>query len=747
MSRFYLIIFLVLLSFSSAGQNLVKKYVKFADEQYKKGDYFYALEYYKLALESDSSNIDLLWKYAETHRAYKDYRKAEYYYSKVYQREKAKKYPFSLLYLGLMQKQNQQYSKARETFKLAKKTYQKEAEGYLYLKAVQEISSCEWAINNSKDSLLIDLKILPPEVNTSNAEFPHAIKDGKLIFSSLRADSMNVMEEVLSPMYKTKLYFSEIKEGVFQPNELLDSLIIENKSRGNGSFSTDGKTYYYSVCEDEDFSYKCQIWFSKYNQGKWSLGQPLESIINEPGANTTMPSIGMLNGKEVLFFSSDRANSKGGLDLYYSERLTTNDRFSTVIPITFLNTLDNDITPWWDNSTNRLYFSSSWEFGFGGHDIFYSENSKGEFQKPINVGWPINGPANDIYYLSQTDTIYFASNRIGSNSVKNPTCCSDIFSSFSQPLPAIIDTTLITSKTRLRERFPVQLYFHNDEPTIDSWDTVTPLNYLQAYTDYKKLLPDYIRENAKNKLNQSERVGIIQTFFSEKVDKGIQDLDSFSRVVLEELNQGGKVKIVLKGFASPLAPTGYNVNLTKRRINSIINYLMDYQNGVLVPYMAKNSTNGPQIIFEYAPFGEYKANQTTSDNPKDPPKSIFSYEAAIERRIEIEASSFISFENQFPLVAPKSTFDAGQIKQGQQVGAYFMIENTSDKSVELIDLLKSSKNVTYEISSKTIGPRKSLLVKMFVNTKSSKSFTTEFLDISINGFSEKQRVTITFQVN
>ena len=104
MSRFYLIFFLFLLSFASLGQNFVKKYIKFADEQYKKGDYYYALEYYKLALESDSSNIDLLWKYAETHRAYKDYRKAEYYYGKVYQREKAKKYPFSLLYFGLMQK-------------------------------------------------------------------------------------------------------------------------------------------------------------------------------------------------------------------------------------------------------------------------------------------------------------------------------------------------------------------------------------------------------------------------------------------------------------------------------------------------------------------------------------------------------------------------------------------------------------------------------------------------------------------
>ena len=248
-------------------------------------------------------------------------------------------------------------------------------------------------------------------------------------------------------------------------------------------------------------------------------------------------------------------------------------------------------------------------------------------------------------------------------------------------------------------------------------------------------------------MNQAERVDKIEHFFVDKVDKGVQDLDSFSRIVLEEVKQGGKVKIGLKGFASPLAPTGYNVNLTKRRINSIINYLTGYQDGVLIPYLSKNSTNGSQIILEYAPFGEYKADQTTSDNPKDPPKSIFSYEAAIERRIEIEASSFISFENQFPIVAPKSTFDAGQIKQGQQVGAYFIIENTSQKPVDIIDFLKSSDNISYEISSNIIEPQQSILVKMFVNTKSFKGFNAVSLELSIKGYTEKQKVSITFQVN
>lgn len=745
MSRFYLIFFLLVLSTSAFGQNFVKKYIKFADEQYKKGDYFYALEYYKLALESDSTNIDLLWKYAETHRAYKDYRKAEYYYGKVYQREKAKKYPFSLLYLGLMQKQNQQYAKARETFKLAKKNYQKDELGYLYKKALQEIASCEWALNHIKDTVQINLTILPKEVNTSNAEFPHAIKDGKLIFSSLRADSINNLEEVLSPTYKTKLYSSEIKDGEYLPNQLLDSLLQENKSRGNGTFSLDGKTFYFSVCEDQDFSYKCQIWYSQYAHGKWSLGQPLGSIINQFGANTTMPSIGKINGKEVLFFSSDRTTTQGGLDLFYAEKISAENQFSDAIQIQALNSLDNDITPWWDNTTNRLYFSSSWEFGFGGHDVFYSEWRDGQFQKPINLGWPINGPANDIYYLQQADTVFFASNRIGTNSVKNPTCCSDIFSAQSTPLPAIIDTTIIVSKPRLKNRFPVQLYFHNDEPTIDSWDTVTPLNYLQAYSDYKKMLPTYIQENTiKNQPNQLEN---IEHFFKDKVDQGIKDLDSLSGLLLEELKQGGQVKILLKGFASPLAPTGYNVNLTKRRINSIMNYLMQYQQGVLIPYLSKNASVKGAIVLEFAPFGEYKANQATSDNPKDPPKSIYSYEAAIERRIDIEAVSFAMFEGQFPLVAPKSTFDAGQIKPGQQVGAYYLIENTSEKIVDVTEIVKSSSNVTYEISSKTIDPGKSTLVKMYVNTKASKGFVTESLEIAIQGYAEKQQVSITFQVN
>jgi tetratricopeptide (TPR) repeat protein/outer membrane protein OmpA-like peptidoglycan-associated protein len=750
MSRLYLSLLFLFFCFTTLfSQNKVKKYVKFADEQYSKGDYYYALEYYKLALEADSNNIDFLWKYAETLRAYKDYKEAEKFYLKVYKREKTKKYPYSLLYYGLMQKQNKSYSKAIETFKLAKKKYQSDENSYLYKKSIREIESCDWAIKNLPDSLEILVSTLPSTVNSTNAEFPHIVRDGQLIFSSLRADSITSKEEVYSREYKTKLYTSKIKDGKFEQNELLDSIILENKSRGNGAFSLDGKIFYFSLCEDQAFNYKCEIWYSYYENGKFSQAKALGNDINLSGSNTTMPSIGLINNREVLFFSSDRNGESKGMDLFYAFVNTGGTTFSNITQLDQINTPDGDITPWFDLSVNRLYFSSSWHNGFGGQDIYYSEVKEGSFNSPINAGWPLNSPANDQYFFINNDSIYLASNRIGSSSIKNPTCCSDIFSSVSSPAPfdSIIDTIIITSIISQIQRDPVRLYFHNDRPNAWSWDTITKLNYIETYEAYKELLPTYKRiyPQGLNPKDAQQAELAIDDFFSNKVDKGIEDLKVFTKLILEELNKGAKLKLSLRGFASPLAPTDYNVSLTKRRISSFVNYLKQYENGVFVPYLNRKANNGGELTVEFSPFGEYKADQTTSDNPKDEQKSVFSIAAAIERRIEIESVSFLNVEDQFPILAPKSVFNAGSIQRGQLVGSFFTVENISEKNVSLKEILKSSENVSFEIDKKELKPGESALVKMYINTKAFKGLSSESISISVDGYTEKQVLTINFE--
>ncbi|HLU86663.1 MAG TPA: hypothetical protein VKZ44_02835, partial [Taishania sp.] len=340
---------------------MLSKYLKHADEKYQKGDYYYALELYSKAMEIDSNTIDILWKVAEAHRAYKDYRKAEYYYAKVYEREMGSIYPASLLQLGLMQKQNGKYDEAIETFKKAKKKYGNNKRDYLYLKSKQELESTLWAKANAKIADKGDFIRLPETVNSKNSEFGHNIIDGKLIFSSLRADSISENEEVYETSYSTLLYSSKVENGDFNLSERIEEFYKLGTNVGNSALSLDGKRLYFSSCQDKNgVSYQCKILVARWMNGKWGNIDTLGSVINMPGANTTMPAIGKLDGQEVLFFCSDDGKeSKGSLDIFYSTT-TNGNQFGKVRSIKSINSIDPETSPFWDDEEQRLYFSSIW---------------------------------------------------------------------------------------------------------------------------------------------------------------------------------------------------------------------------------------------------------------------------------------------------------------------------------------------------------------------------------------------------
>lgn len=664
------------------SQSKLGAYLKHAEEKYNKGDYFYAVELYEKAMTLDSNSVTILWKYAETLKAYKDYRKAEYYYAKVYERESGSIYPMSLINLGLMQKHNGKYTEALETFKLAKKKFYKDKKSYVYLKSKREIESCLWAKSALKDTADVNFVHLPQTVNSFDSEFGHTIYNGKLIFSSLRADSISAAEEVYATSYKTRLFQSELKEGEFSKSERIEDLVIEKLNTGNGTFSLDGKRFYYSLCSDEGYNYKCKIMVANYENGKWSSIDSLGAIINEEGSNTTMPNIGQLDGMEVLFFSSNREGSEGGMDIWYSA-IKNGNQFSKARNIKSINSLDNDLSPWWDNTTKKLYFSSSWHDGFGGYDIFTS-NYSSQFESPENIGIPFNSPANDLYYFKNGDTSYFSSNRIGVLYSKNPTCCSDIFSTNIPKI--IVPPTPIETLADLNKRLPVTLYFHNDCPDPKTRDTVTKVNYIKGYAEYRAMLDQYQTEYSSGLSGEkaAEAKEDIESFFLEYVDQGVKDLALFRDLLLAELQKGAKINITVKGFASPLAKTDYNVNLTKRRISSLVNYLMEYENGVFRPYLTNKAANGGKVIFTQVPFGEYTANKLTSDNFHDQKNSVYSRSAAIERKIEIQSVDYLNEDSLSFITEISPRFiDLAAVQQNQQFKRTITIKNKSSESLQI----------------------------------------------------------------
>jgi len=611
-----------------------KQLVKVGDELIEKyGDYYGASLWYKQALDIDSTYLDIVYKYAESLRKYNDYAKAESKYYYIYKKDRGQNYPLAPFWYATMQKYNGKYSDAKKSFKSSKR-YFRDRKSYHYLKIVNEINSCEEALKIIRDSIPIDIKNIGESINTYSSELGGTLlDDSTLIFSSLRDEKMEDNNIVVdTSLYLVRLFKGSKHGKVWQNDDKLDKKINEpNYHIANGCLNTKGDIFYYTKCSR---NFKCKIFAIKYNNGNWETPYEVKNV-NIDGYTTTQPSITEVDGKEVLLFASDRPGGKGQLDIWYSRKNEQGVFGAPANAGEVINTIEDEITPFYFPKDTTLYFSSNWHYGLGGFDIFKSKSDMNSFSKPENIGFPINTSTNDFYYNIKNNTALITSNRIGSHTKKGETCCNDIW---VYEIPDTIKP-LYTTLEELNRYLPVRLYFHNDHPNPRTTDTITTLSYIETYKGYTKLYSEYRREFSKGLKGDEKEDALleIEDLFSEHIDKGVSDLNLFSPLLLKELEAGKTVTLTIKGFASPLSKSDYNVNLTLRRVSSLINYLSEYNNGILLPYINGTSENGAQLSFIKVPFGEYQSVKNISDDIKDTRNSIYSPGAAFERKIEIIA--------------------------------------------------------------------------------------------------------------
>lgn len=184
----------------------------------------------------------------------------------------------------------------------------------------------------------------------------------------------------------------------------------------------------------------------------------------------------------------------------------------------------------------------------------------------------------------------------------------------------------------LEDYLPLAVYFENDAPDKKSISKNTTVDYQTTFDKYYPLKEKYT-EGYCFSLKSTERVNAekdIAAFFETNVKKGKDSLDIFTQLLLEVLKNGETIKLKIEGYASPLASTAYNKNLSSRRIKSVINHFKKYDNGVLKPYLKSGALKLVEVS-----YGETRANRSVSDNRKDKRKSIYSPDASRERRSRI----------------------------------------------------------------------------------------------------------------
>jgi hypothetical protein len=274
----------------------------------------------------------------------------------------------------------------------------------------------------------------------------------------------------------------------------------------------------------------------------------------------------------------------------------------------------------------------------------------GDTAKIENMGFPVNSPQNDLYYrIDHSGRLAFlTSNRDEALAEKHLSCCNDIF---TYDIPEIIipkteeeiiqEQIVILTKTA-EELIPITLYFHNDRPGPASWDTVTDINYEQSFNDYMARETEYIRNFSSGLKGEAAYAAqdSIELFFDEYVNGEFQKLRKFMLLMEELLTKNQNVLVTIKGYTSPLNTPEYNLNLAKRRISSLKNYLTEYKGGSLMKFIDQGL-----LTIETMPYGDTQVPEGVSDDPNDRRNSVYNPLAARERRIQVIAVKFTNENN------------------------------------------------------------------------------------------------------
>ena len=627
----------------------LKTLIADGDKSFTDNDFFSAAIYYNKALLQDSTDMGIQYKYAEASRLNFDIDIADRWYGKVYKADpQGKLYPECAFWLATVKKGKGKYKDAKKLFDKYAKKNKKKKDSYFVKKANQEIAACDYAlILVSSPNKELSIIHLDSSVNSKVSEYAPVQFDSMLYFSSLRNQSDRDRRHHVN---YNKIYTSAQKGNNWERSKELDSIINrEGIHNANTAFNKDHTRAFISRCIQKNAQeFECKIYSSDFKNNHWQTLMKLPESINQKGATNTQPALGLLNGEEVLFFSSNRNGGQGGMDIWYSKIKGNNDYTTPVNAGKNINTLEDEITPYFHVLTNELYFSSTWHKGLGGFDIFkvtYTNDQPGESK---NLGVPINSNCNDIYFSinNKGTSAFLSSNRLGSFFEEKESCCNDIYM-FKLPKsivqPEVIDSSKLLV-TQMKLLVPLTLYFHNDEPDKKTLATVTSKNYRKTYEDYAAMRALYNTEYSKGaKSTEIEKAyNDISTLFEDSIDAGMLDLDKFAQMLLKVLKNKEKVVITIKGFCSPLASTDYNINLAKRRISSLRNYFNEYQNGIFLKYIDNKNADEGNITFVEQEIGELKARIYVSDDYYDTKNSVYSPSAALERKIQIIAVSTLS---------------------------------------------------------------------------------------------------------
>lgn len=399
---------LLLIATPGIGQKLTryqKNLMYEADIYFMQGDYYYAALLYNELLETNHKNDELAGRLGIC-----------YYNLPTYKHEATKHLEYAaanghteaIYYLALQKLEEYKFF---DVLALIERYEKKADRKKSYLEIEKLKSTANTAAFMVQTPIAVTIKNLGEEVNSSLHDYAPVwdTEGGVLYFTSRRRFDTN----------SEKDYTEQYDENIYEVDLNFTKLVAKaapeplNTRRNDAAvaISFDGKSMILYRSGKEGFS--GDLYISKKDGYAWTEPIKLDAEINSKHQEASA-CFGNKEGT-VIYFSSDRPGGYGGKDLYKVIQLPDGSWSKAQNLGEEINTSFDEDGPFIARD-GSLYFSSKGHNGMGGYDIFCAApDSYGGFKRPVNVGYPINTPSDDVFFITDPTgrTAYFSSDRAG----------------------------------------------------------------------------------------------------------------------------------------------------------------------------------------------------------------------------------------------------------------------------------------------------------------------------------------------
>lgn len=298
----------------------------------------------------------------------------------------------------------------------------------------------------------------------NNDEFSPVYWGNGIVFcSNIRDNSLAGYSDGKKRLYKIFYVEGKNSSGWKLP-KLLSKELTGGLNYGPATFSSDGKIIYFSRNNSvanpfrrvADTTNRLGIYYAEQVNSTWSDIKPFP--FDDPQYSYGTPSLDP--GGERIYFSSDMPGGYGGMDIYYCRKL--GDEWGRPVNLgPVVNTQKNESFPF-ASAHNKLFFASDGHKGFGGKDLYYTQEINEIWISPVHLDSTINSPYDDFGLVTDSTFIngFFSSNRLKSD---------DIFSFTAAP----VEFTICDSIRENRYCFTFYDEHHRKIDTIHTayfWD-------------------------------------------------------------------------------------------------------------------------------------------------------------------------------------------------------------------------------------------------------------------------------------